>query len=91
MAERIGRYDPDYAVPPGRVLEEHLEVRGLSQAEFARQCGRSAKLVGEIAAGKAPVEPATARRFEKVLGVDAGVWLGLEANYRLRMARKAKA
>ena len=91
MVAGIGRYDPDYAVPPGRVLEEYLEVRGLSQAEFARRCGRSAKLISEIAAGKAPVEPATARQFERVLGVDASVWLGLEANYRLRMARKTEA
>ena len=83
-------YRPNYAVPPGWVLEEHLEVGGISQAEFARRCGRSPKLISEIIAGKAPVEPATARQFERVLGVAAGIWLGIEANYRLHMARKAE-
>ena len=27
-------YQPDYAVPPGWVLEEHLKSHGLSQAEL---------------------------------------------------------
>ena len=76
-------YQPDYAVPPGSVLNEHLAAHGFSHAEFARQCGRSPKLISEIVAGKAPVEPATAQQFEKVLGMDARIWLGIEANYRL--------
>ena len=84
-------YQPDYAVPPGWVLEEHLESHGLSPAEFARRCGRSAKLISEIIAGKAPVEPRTALQFERVLGVDASIWLGIEARYRLHQAREAEA
>lgn len=77
-------YRPDYAVPPGWVLDEHLKSHCLSPAEFARRCGRSAKLISEIIAGKAPVEPKTALQFEKVLGLDASIWLGIEARYRLR-------
>lgn len=84
-------YQPDYAASPGAVLEEHLAVRGLSHAEFARRCGRSAKLISEIVAGKAPVEPATALQFEKVLGMDARIWLGIEADYRLHQNRTAEA
>ena len=80
-------YQPDYAVAPGVVLQEHLTVHGLSNAEFAHRCGRSAKLISQIVAGKAPVEPATARRFEKVLGVSARIWLGMEAEYRLYQER----
>jgi HTH-type transcriptional regulator / antitoxin HigA len=91
MATAINQYRPDYAVPPGWVLEERLEVQGISHAEFARRCGRSAKLISEIIAGKAPLEPETALQFEKVLGVDASIWLGIEANYRLHRARQAEA
>ena len=76
-------YQPDCCVAPGAVLEEHLAVRGLSNTEFARRCGRSAKLISEIVAGEAPVEPVTAHQFEKVLGVSASIWLGMEAEYRL--------
>lgn len=91
MVATVNQYQPDYAVPPGWVLDEHLEARGLSQAEFARRCGRSAKLISEIIAGKAPVEPETALQFEKVLGLNAGIWLGIEKKYQLHLARKAEA
>ena len=85
------RYEPDYAVPPGWVLEERLAHHDISHAEFARRCGRSPKLISEIIAGKAPIEPATALQFERVLGVDAGIWLGIESEYRLQLERQAEA
>ncbi len=88
MVSETDQFQPDYAVPPGWVLEERLEVHGMSQAEFARRCGRSPKLISEIVSGKAPLEPATALQFEKVLGVDASIWLGIEADYRLHRARQ---
>lgn len=90
MATATYRYDPDYAVPPGWILEERLEDRQISHAEFARRCGRSAKLISEIIAGKAPIEPVTALQFEKVLGLDASVWLGMESDYRLHQEREAE-
>lgn len=91
MATATNQFRPDYAVPPGWVLEERLEVQGISHAEFARRCGRSAKLISEIIAGKAPLEPETALQFEKVLGVDASIWLGIEADYQLHRARETEA
>ena len=84
-------YQPDYAVPPGWILEERLEAHGISHAGFARRCGRSPKLISEIIAGTAPVAPETALQFEKVLGMDASVWLGIEADYQLHKARAAEA
>ena len=91
MATATNQYSPDYVVPPGWVLEERLEVQGISHAEFARRCGRSPKLISEIIAGKASLEPETALQFEKVLGVDASIWLGIESDYQLHRARKADA
>ena len=91
MAVTTYSYEPDYAVPPGWVVEEHLQSQRLSHAEFARRCGRSAKLISEIIAGKAPVEPRTALQFEKVLGLDASIWLGIEARYQLHKAREVEA
>ena len=91
MVTTTNQYSPDYAVPPGWILQERLEVEGISHAEFARRCGRSPKLISEIISGKAPIEPGTALQFEKVLGVDAGIWLGIESSYRLHRAREAEA
>ena len=41
MATATKQFRPDYAVPPGWVLEERLEAKGISYVEFARSCGRS--------------------------------------------------
>ncbi len=90
MAVLTNQYKPDYAVPPGWVLDERLETQGISHAEFARRCGRSPKLISEIIAGNAPIEPKTALQFEKVLGMDAGIWLGMESDYRLHQEREAE-
>ncbi len=89
MAEATNQFNPDYAVAPGSILEEHLEVKGMSRAEFARRCGRSTRLISEIISGKAPLKPRMAFEFERILGLGANVWLGIEADYRLHRAKKA--
>ena len=91
MARKTYKFQPDYAVPPGWVLEERLEANGISQAEFARRCGRSPKFISDIIAAKAPVDAKTALQFEKVSGVSANIWLGIEKRYRLHLMREAEA
>ncbi|MDE2886603.1 MAG: HigA family addiction module antitoxin [Gemmatimonadota bacterium] len=81
------QYRPDYAVPPGWILEERLSTQGISRTEFACRCNLSAKLISEIVSGKAPIEPTTALQFERVLGVDADIWLGIERDYQLHQIR----
>lgn len=82
MALSKNQYQPDFAVPPGWVLEERLDARGITHAEFVRRCACSPQLIGEIIAGKASITQETALKFELVLGVDASIWLGIEADYR---------
>ena len=91
MTAAENRYSPDYAVPPGWVVEEHLATHGISQAELARRCGRPPKLISEIIAGRVPIEPGTALQLEMLLGVDASIWLGIEADYQLFRGCKADA
>lgn len=89
MKAPANQYKPDYGVPPGWALAERLEAHGVSQAEFARRCGMSPKLISQIIAGDAPIEPDAASQFERALGVDAAIWLGMESDYRLHLERKA--
>ncbi len=91
MANAINQYQPDYAVPTGWVIEERLAAQGLSHAELARRCGRSPKLISEIIAGKAPVEPKTALQLERVLGIDASILLGIESHYQLHRVRESES
>jgi HTH-type transcriptional regulator/antitoxin HigA len=83
-------FRPDYAIHPGMLLEQELEHRELSQADFARRIARTPKLVSEIISGKNPIEPETAIQFERVLGIGADVWLRMEADFRLYQARAAE-
>lgn len=83
-------YTPDYACPPGELIQEYLDSLDISARELARRCGRSGKLMAEIASGRAPIEPATALQLERVLGVSASIWSGMEAAYQLHQAKEAE-
>ena len=87
MVETRDTFNPDYAAAPGAVLREYLEVRGLSDAEFAKLFGQPVELVRGILAGEKPVEPDTAQEFERVLGLAAYVWLEIEEDYQAHLAR----
>ena len=87
MSTVTNQFMPDYAIPPGEILEETLEARGMKKAEFAERCGWSEKMISQIISDQAPITAETAIQFECVLGVSAGVWSNLEANYRLAVAK----
>ncbi len=81
----------DLAIPPGEYLEEVLAEKQLNQAELARRMGRPAQAVNEIIKGEKAITPETSIQLEKVLGVPAYLWAGLEAEYRLILANAAEA
>lgn len=78
----------DLAIPPGEYIAEVLEEYGMSQAELARRMGRPAQAVNEIIKGEKSITPDTALQLEKVLGLPAALWLGLESEYQLTKARQ---
>lgn len=80
-------FEPDYAVPPGKTLQETIDALGMTQKELALRTGRPLKTVNEIIKGVAAITAATAIQLEKVTGVPAAFWNNLEANYRDRLAR----
>lgn len=82
------QYVPNYAVIPGDILEEHLEARHIQKKEFAARTGLSTKHISQIIGGKASITPEVALHFERVLGMDASIWLGLEKEYQLFIARQ---
>jgi HTH-type transcriptional regulator/antitoxin HigA len=77
----------DLPIPPGELLSETLETINLSQAELARRMGRPAQAINEIVRGSKEITAETAIQLERVLGVPAHIWLGLEAEYQHTKAR----
>ena len=79
-------FQPDYAVSPGEVLDEHREAAAMTQMELAQRLGFTTKHVNRLLAGLEPVTPETALKLETVFGLPARLWLGLEARYREHLA-----
>jgi addiction module HigA family antidote len=88
-----GRRLPRHRAPthPGEMLlEEFLKPLGMSQSEFAGRLGVSFPRLNEIVRGKRGVTPDTALRLERVLGMSAGFWLGLQLDWDLWQAVHGK-
>ena len=81
------RVETDAIIPPGEVLKEELEARGLTQKQLAARMSRPVQMVSELCRGKRELTPKTALGLERVLGIAAHIWLGLETDYRLKLER----
>lgn len=80
-------FEPDYAIAPGRTLQETLESLGMGQRELALRTGLSTKHINLLIKGKAPLTYDTANLLERVTGVPARMWNNLEMNYRQQVAK----
>ena len=85
--DALERAWPDIAIPPGELLGEELEARGMSQQDLARRMGRPAQMVNELIHGKKALTPETALGLEKVLGIPASFWTNSESSYQLVRSR----
>ena len=83
--------ESDIAIPPGELLAEEIEVRGMTQRDLAKAMGRSSQFVSAIVRGVKVIDARTAIELEQALGIAAGFWLRLEAQYRLALARREVA
>ena len=81
----------DLAIPPGELLAEELEVRGMTQSELAERMGRPRQTISAIVHGKKAITAETALQLEDVLGISAQLWIGLEGRYQLALARQSAA
>ncbi len=70
------------ATPPGESIKEQLDIRGMTQKEFAARMDMSEKHISKLVNGDVQLTPETAVKLEVVLGVPAQFWNNLEALYR---------
>lgn len=78
----------DLAIPPGEYLAEVAEELGLSQSDLATRMNRPPQAINEIIAGTKAITAETALQLERVTGVPAHIWAGLESDYRLTLAKQ---
>jgi addiction module HigA family antidote len=76
-------------IPPGEVLyEEFMKPLGVSINALAREISVPPNRVSDIVNGKRSITADTALRLGKYFGVSPEVWLGLQADYDLRIAKR---
>jgi len=81
-------YRPDYLVPPGEVLKEHLEHAGLTQAELAERASLPTRTIDGIIDSELSITTDIANRFERVLNRPGHFWLNLEEQYQADKKRR---
>ena len=82
---------PGSVPPPGMFLAEEIAARGMTQKALAAAMGRSPKVINEIIRGKKAITAETALQLDDVLELPASLWLRLEAEYQLALARERRA
>lgn len=78
---------PSEPVHPGTLLKEEIEYRGITQKQLAQQMGVSYSVLNEILNGKRPISIEYALYLEAVLGIDAQLWIQMQADYNLQVAK----
>ena len=91
MTKATERVVSDAVIHPGGLLAEEIEARGMTQRELAMRMGRPPQLVSEIVRGRRGISAETALQLEAALGTAAHIWVGLDADYRLALARRGAA
>ena len=76
-------------VPPGEILdEEFMKPLGVTINVLAGDIAVPPKRISDIVNGKRPITADTALRLGKYFGVSPQIWMGLQADYDLRVAMR---
>ena len=74
---------------PGTVLNEiYMKELGLNQSQLAAKCGCTPRKINEIVNGKRSISPEFALILEKALGTTAEMWVRIQAEFYLAIARR---
>lgn len=76
-------------IHPGEILfEEFMKPMGISINRLAREIAVPPGRISAIVNGKRAITADTALRLGKYFGVSAELWLGLQADFDLRIAKR---
>jgi antitoxin HigA-1 len=76
-------------IPPGEILrEDFMKPLGVSINSLARDLDVPSNRISEIVNAKRAITADTALRLGKYFGVSPEIWLDLQSDYELRVARR---
>ncbi len=83
--------EPSEPIHPGELLKEEIEYRGISQKKLAERMGMSYTVLNEVLNCKRAVTAEYALLFEAALGIEAGMWVRMQADYNIQTAKRNKS
>lgn len=84
IANNLTPFEPTH---PGELIQDELEARGITQARLAAQIGVAPSLLNEIIKGKRAVNTEMALLLEAAMDIPASMWLNLQADYNMQVAK----
>jgi len=84
IANNLVPFEPTH---PGELIRDELDARDMSQASLAKQIGVSASLLNEVINAKRAVNTELALLLEASLGISADMWLKLQCDYNMQVAK----
>ena len=84
IANNLTPFEPTH---PGELIRDELESLGMKQSKLAEQIGVSPSLLNEVINEKRGVNTELALLLEASIGVPADVWLKLQADYNMQVAK----
>ena len=76
------------AVHPGKVLEDELAERGITQSALAQHIGVLSKTINEICRAKRGISAEMAMKLSMALGASPEFWLNLQKNWELAQVKR---
>lgn len=84
IANNLTPYEPTH---PGEIIKDEIEYRGITQKQLAEEIGIPASVLNAVLNGKRAVTAEYALLLEAALGIDADIWIRMQANYNKQMAK----
>ena len=75
-------------IHPGEILADELKEIGISAAALGRTLEVPPNRISQIVAGKRAVSADTALRLARYFGTSPDLWMNLQKNYELDLARQ---
>ncbi len=85
---------PAFATHPGILLRDEIEYRNIKQKKLAEELGIATTVLSELIHGKRNISPEIALKLEKVLDIDALLWMRLQVKFdvdNLRIKQRKEA
>lgn len=79
---------PRTPIHPGEILADELQEIGISAAALARTLDVPPNRISQIIAGKRAISADTALRLARYFGTSPDLWMNLQKNYELDLARR---